>query len=92
MKVLQISTYPIVRPLHGGQIRVKEIRDALVNLGHEVRSISFSELSHKDYDDEFDYMLTEAVLSKNIKTPFSNDLMIWLRLWRVRIVKVCELS
>ncbi len=74
MNVLQISTYPIVRPLHGGQIRVKEIREELANLGHEIRSISFSEFSHQYYDDELDFKLSDTVLNRIVKTPFSNDL------------------
>lgn len=74
MKILQISTYPIVRPLHGGQIRVKKIKEELIKLGHQVKSISFSEYSHMFFDDELDYVVSSATLSKVIKTRFSTDL------------------
>lgn len=74
MNILQISTYPIVKPLHGGQIRVKEIQNELTKLGHSVRSISFSEFSHKYFDEELDFTISDALLRKVIKTPYSNDL------------------
>ncbi|EOX3461622.1 hypothetical protein ACPFUY_001537 [Vibrio cholerae] len=74
MNVLQISTYPIVKPLHGGQIRVKEIQNELKKLGHKVRSISFSEFSHKYFDEDLDFTISDALLREVIKTPYSNDL------------------
>lgn len=39
-KILQLAPYPIRRPLHGGQHRVRAIRDRLVAEGHTVRTVS----------------------------------------------------
>lgn len=74
MRVLQIATYPIQRPLHGGQIRVSNIHAHLKRLDCDVRSISFSEPSHKYFDDDRDLILKYNELNKEIQTPFSTDL------------------
>lgn len=39
MKILMFGTYPIVRPMHGGQVRAKAIYEAYVNAGFEVRYV-----------------------------------------------------
>jgi hypothetical protein len=40
MRILQLSTYPLAMPRHGGQIRAAELRRVMEAAGHEVRSIA----------------------------------------------------
>lgn len=40
MKILQVTNYPTVNPMHGGQIRAAEIAKALRDAGHDVESFS----------------------------------------------------
>jgi hypothetical protein len=56
MRVLQLSTYPIVEPLHGGQIRVNEIRNKLIACGCEVLSLSVCEGNHSQYHPQYDFI------------------------------------
>jgi len=42
-KALIISTYPIKKPRHGGQIRLRKILDFYRSLGFDVNNISFYE-------------------------------------------------
>lgn len=72
MKILQLSTYPIVNPLHGGQIRVSQIRKYLEAKGHHVKSISLSETSHGFYSKD-DFLMSEQELTKSVKTPLCTD-------------------
>ncbi|MDV7104208.1 glycosyltransferase [Vibrio sp. TH_r3] len=74
MKILQLSTYPIKEPRHGGQIRVYQIRKQLEKLGHDVISVSFSEVSHVHFDDEYDFIMDSHQLSQEISTPYATDL------------------
>lgn len=74
INILQVSTYPIVKPLHGGQIRVFNLANKLREIGANVKSISFSEASHNHFDDSLDYVMDSISLSKKISTPFSSDL------------------
>jgi len=48
-KVLQLATYPIVKPLHGGQIRAWNINKFFKDNGFETRYISVCEPAHGDY-------------------------------------------
>lgn len=70
-KVLQLSTYPITNPLHGGQIRVHEIRQFLEDHGCLVKSISLSEDSHKFYSDD-DFIINRTDLGSTL-VPFCSD-------------------
>ncbi len=74
MKVLQLSTYPIELPLHGGQIRVSQIRNYLENLGYQVLSLSISEKSHESYNEKIDLLVDNHDLNKYISTPLCADL------------------
>jgi hypothetical protein len=49
MKILQLTTYPIERPLHGGQIRVAQIRRVYEVAGHDVAILTIrSEESYRE--------------------------------------------
>jgi glycosyltransferase involved in cell wall biosynthesis len=74
VKVLQLSTYPIKVPRHGGQIRVYQIGQKLRELGHEVEHLSFSELSHKYFNKESDFIMQDSLLNREISTLYSTDL------------------
>ncbi|HGS4674569.1 glycosyltransferase [Vibrio cholerae] len=74
MKVLQLSTYPIKVPRHGGQIRVDQIGKKLQSLGYDVKHLSFSELSHKYFNKESDFIMDDVLLRKEITTLYSTDL------------------
>lgn len=40
MRILQLTNYPTVNPLHGGQIRCYQIAQKLRRSGHEVHSLA----------------------------------------------------
>ena len=71
-KVLQLSTYPIVNPLHGGQIRISEIRTYLENKGCLVKSISISERTHQAYS-ENDFFVNQSEINEVTDVPFCSD-------------------
>ena len=71
-KILQLSTYPIGKPLHGGQIRVSQIRKFFEDKGHEVKSLSLSEMSHGYYSSD-DFLLNNSELQDIVKIPFCSD-------------------
>lgn len=71
-KILQLSTYPIYNPLHGGQIRVSQIRKFFEKKGCKVKSLSLSESSHESYTDD-DYLLNDYELQKLVQIPFCTD-------------------
>jgi glycosyltransferase involved in cell wall biosynthesis len=75
MKVLQLSTYPIVRPRHGGQIRTSQIRLKLQSIGHEVLSLSVSERGHQQYDREHDLVIEASDYPSPFELPFCSDLL-----------------
>lgn len=72
MKILQLSTYPIVHPLHGGQIRVSRIRKFFEEKGHTLKSVSLSEMSHGFYGDD-DFLLNDHDLYGEVATPLCTD-------------------
>lgn len=74
MKVLQLSTYPIEEPRHGGQIRVNEIRQKFISLNCEVLSLSISEPSHSKYNSHNDFILNMRNLPMPKEVPFCSDL------------------
>lgn len=74
MRVLQLVTYPTVRPLHGGQFRVCEIRNHLERLGCRVETISISEPFHDAYDGEKDLIFNASREPKPYGLPFCTDL------------------
>lgn len=71
-KIIQLSTYPIKNPLHGGQIRVSQIRKFFEQKNCIVKSLSLSEMSHKEYSDN-DILVSEDELKKIVSIPFCND-------------------
>jgi glycosyltransferase involved in cell wall biosynthesis len=71
-KVLQLSTYPIKNPLHGGQIRVHEIRKFFEGHGLSVTSLSLTEKTHENYS-EGDFCIDSEVLHATIDIPFCAD-------------------
>jgi glycosyltransferase involved in cell wall biosynthesis len=46
MRVLQVTPYPTINPLHGGQIRASQIARNLVDAGYEVKSIAVYAAEH----------------------------------------------
>lgn len=58
MNILQITNYPTVNPMHGGQIRCAEIAKAFRKAGHEVASVAIYIKDHYSeigvHDIEFD--------------------------------------
>lgn len=74
MKVLQLSTYPIEEPRHGGQIRVNEIRNKFISLGCDVLSLSISEPSHSKYNLKNDFILNMGGGKQTYGLPFCSDL------------------
>jgi len=75
MKVVQLSTYPIVEPRHGGQIRVFNIKKKLESLGCEVLSLSISEPSHSAYSSTDDYVVNLSNFKQPYGLPFCTDLL-----------------
>jgi glycosyltransferase involved in cell wall biosynthesis len=71
-KVLQLSTYPIVNPLHGGQIRISEIRKYLEGKGCFVKSISISERTHQSYSAD-DFLVDQEKMDEITDVPFCSD-------------------
>jgi len=72
-KILQLSTYPITQPLHGGQIRVSQIRKYFEANNCQVKSLSLSEMSHSDYDPKDDFLLAAHELSERVDVHFCTD-------------------
>jgi len=73
VRILQLATYPIKEPLHGGQIRVAEIKRVLEQAGHEVINIAISEETHSQYSDT-DLLVSSEVLGQFVELPFCGDL------------------
>lgn len=72
-RILQLSTYPIAHPNHGGQIRVDAIRALLLYKGFEVYNYSISEAGHDHYS-ENDMIISREEIDKVVQTPFCGDL------------------
>ncbi|MGP1450410.1 MAG: glycosyltransferase [Wolinella sp.] len=71
-RIIQLSTYPIKNPLHGGQIRVSQIRKCLEKNNVIVKSISISETSHSDYTSD-DILVSNHELGSLIEIPLCSD-------------------
>lgn len=71
-KILQLSTYPIKNPLHGGQIRVSQIRKYFEENNCIVKSLSLSERSHSDYAED-DMLLNDYELKSLVPIVFCSD-------------------
>ena len=71
-KILQLSTYPIKNPLHGGQIRVSQIRKFFEQNNYIVKSLSLSEMSHLDYSED-DMILNADELNSLVTVDFCTD-------------------
>lgn len=71
-KILQLSTYPIIKPLHGGQIRVSQIRNFFERKGCVVKSLSLSEMSHEGYSED-DMLLNDYELNSIVPIQFCSD-------------------
>lgn len=75
MKVLQLSTYPIAKPLHGGQIRVSEISNHFTANGCEVLSLSICEPTHAQYNYKNDFIMNMANVPTPYDLPFCTDFL-----------------
>lgn len=75
MKVLQLTTYPIVEPRHGGQIRASEIRKKLETEGCEVLSLSISDTGYQTIDPECDYRIDMSSFPNPYNLPLCNDFL-----------------
>lgn len=73
MKILVLCTYPIKKPLHGGQLRVINIVDVYVNTGHEVEVAGV--LGSDSYPAErgFESYPAAKHLAKLMPHPFMSD-------------------
>lgn len=74
MKILQLSTYPIEEPRHGGQIRVNEIRKKFISMNCNVLSLSITESSHSKYNLNNDFIINMKDLPTPNNIPFCSDL------------------
>lgn len=72
-KVIQLSTYPIEHPNHGGQIRVSQIKNILGSQGYEIKNISISEAGHDYYTDQ-DFIVDQFDVDSKVDVPFCGDL------------------
>lgn len=72
MKIIQLSTYPTCKPLHGGQIRVSQIRKYLESKGHILKSLSLSETSHGFYEKD-DFIVSDNELRIQTAVPLCTD-------------------
>ncbi len=66
MRVLQLTNYPTVNPMHGGQIRCHHIVEILKKNGHEVNSVAI--YGEQDYQEagplDFTYDLNSSIFNK----------------------------
>ena len=56
MNILQLTTYPLVEPIHGGQIRSKSIQNHLKESGHNVINIAIYDPSSRFITNEHDIL------------------------------------
>jgi len=75
MKIIQLSTYPIQTPSHGGQIRVDNIRKFLEAKGCQVKSISVSEPAHQHYHPNDDLIVDVSKRPQPEGLPFCTDFL-----------------
>ncbi len=70
MKVLVLCTYPIEKPAHGGQLRVRNIVDTYRSAGHVVEVLGV--LGSEHYDSEVGFLPYPGVneLSRIVFNPF----------------------
>jgi hypothetical protein len=71
-KLLQLATYPVANPLHGGQIRVSKIADFFRKAGWEVKNISVCESTHRGYTDD-DMIINSEMINKEVNVNFCAD-------------------
>ena len=72
-KILQLTTYPMAKPNHGGQMRVDAIRTQLRSLGYDVHNCSLSEMGHGDHS-ETDMIVSKNEIDSVVDVPFCGDL------------------
>ncbi|MDR7927329.1 hypothetical protein RIE95_10110 [Acidithiobacillus thiooxidans] len=73
VKLLQLSTYPIVNPNHGGQIRSHAIKKQLIDIGFTVFNCSVSESGHEFYSED-DLIIKQEDIDSVVNVPFCGDL------------------
>ncbi len=74
MRICQLTTYPIKKPVHGGQQRVSQIAKTLQNNGHSVLTLSVCENTHDTYDEKTDFIIAQKSLTKYSSIPsLAND-------------------
>jgi glycosyltransferase involved in cell wall biosynthesis len=71
-KILQLTTYPLVNPVHGGQIRASEIKKFLISMGAEVVSCAVCEPAHDRYG-EHDILVSYEELNNAVNVPLNTD-------------------
>lgn len=74
MRVLQLVTYPTKRPMHGGQIRVSQIRKWLTERGAVVKTVSVSEPTHDEYGED-DLVVDLSAEPQPYELPFCTDFL-----------------
>lgn len=74
MKVLQLVSYPIKQPRHGGQIRVSQIAQWLARENMTVKTVSISEPSHDAFGVN-DLVLDLGAMDQPHGMPFCTDLL-----------------
>lgn len=78
-KVLILTTYPLVEPRHGGQIRANNLKKSLVKAGFEVQTIAYVEVVSDEKLAEFDKIFESEHLYDRFEgeyVPFINDLQV----------------
>ncbi|WP_077218258.1 glycosyltransferase [Acidithiobacillus albertensis] len=64
MRILQVTPYPTLKPIHGGQIRASQISHALRMSGHKVKSIAL-------YDENYNDVGPEDIKLPNRSNPWN---------------------
>ncbi|XTI73138.1 glycosyltransferase [Acidithiobacillus sp. AC3] len=72
-KIIQLTTYPVAHPSHGGQIRVNAIKEQLQSFGNIVYHCSISESGHEGYTED-DLIISKEDIDSVVQTPFCGDL------------------
>lgn len=73
MNILQLTTYPLIEPIHGGQIRSKAIQEHLKANGHHVISIAIYDPSSRLTPNEHDIVFDPSSVYYDISRPIFLD-------------------
>jgi hypothetical protein len=76
MRILQLCTYPLEMPRHGGQIRASELRAALRSHGHDVWTVAvYAEATYAGAaTGKYDIALSPDLTGRVLGSPYVSDL------------------